>query len=56
MEITDLTFEEETKSGISVIDFWAEWCGPCKTISPIIVKKESPAQSKRFLVKETTPL
>jgi len=46
MKVTDLTFEEETKSGISVIDFWAEWCGPCKTISPIIDSLVEPYKEK----------
>jgi thioredoxin 1 len=52
-KVTDATFEHDVlkASGPVVVDFWAEWCGPCKMIAPILDEIASEYQDRLTIAK-----
>ena len=52
IEITDANFDEIINSDKPVlVDFWAEWCGPCRMVSPVLDQIQSEHPDKITILK-----
>jgi thioredoxin 1 len=53
IKVSDSTFEQEVlKSNIPVlVDFWAEWCGPCRMLSPALEEVATELKNQAKIVK-----
>ena len=53
VEVTDANFDELVKGSEKpvMIDFWAEWCGPCKMLTPIVEELAKDYEGKALIAK-----
>lgn len=50
-DLTDATFIEAVKTGVTLVDFWAPWCPPCRAQGPIVEKLADAFDGKALVAK-----
>jgi thioredoxin 1 len=54
IELNSSNFDSTIASGVTVVDFWAPWCGPCRMVAPIIEELSSEYDGRANICKVNT--
>jgi thioredoxin 1 len=54
IELTDETFKSTVAEGVTVVDVWAEWCGPCRALAPTMEQLANELDGKATVAKLNT--
>ena len=54
VELTSENFDATVAEGVTMVDFWAPWCGPCRMIAPVVEELAEDFEGKATIAKVNT--